>query len=55
VRVVAPHFVAGLLMRNEWCVAAAPILRWCIGRSRHALRKRFRALNYQALVVRARK
>lgn len=28
VRVVAPHFVAGLMMHRDRCVQAAPILRW---------------------------
>ncbi len=31
-RVVAPHYVAGLVVRNFFVVEAAPILRWTIGK-----------------------
>lgn len=34
VRVVAPHFCAGLIFGPDGrCVEAAPILRYCLGRS----------------------
>jgi hypothetical protein len=35
VRVVAPHFVAGIVIEKGICVAAAPILRRCQGASVH--------------------
>ena len=31
VRVVAPHFVAGLVVEGRTVVRAAPILRWMVG------------------------
>lgn len=34
IRVVAPHFVAGIIMGADRCVRAAPILRWTIGKDR---------------------
>jgi hypothetical protein len=33
VRVVAPHFVAGLLFAGAWCVGGAPILGWARGKA----------------------
>ncbi|MFL9499177.1 hypothetical protein ACJMQP_03885 [Rhodopseudomonas palustris] len=33
----APHFYAGLLVRDGRVIAAAPILRWAIGRKTKAL------------------
>lgn len=32
-RVTAPHFCAGLVVRDDKVVEAAPILRWTIGKS----------------------
>ena len=32
IRVVAPHFVAGVVLVNGRIVEAAPILKWSIGR-----------------------
>lgn len=37
VRVVAPHFVAGLVLENGRVVKAAPILRWAVGRTLPAI------------------
>lgn len=31
VRVVAPHFVAGLVVDDEYVIHAAPILRYMVG------------------------
>lgn len=33
-RVVAPHFVAGLILHpeTEICIQAAPILKWAVGK-----------------------
>lgn len=41
VRVVAPHFVAGLVVVDGRCCEAAPILRWAIGKSTEELRRYF--------------
>lgn len=46
-RVVAPHFVAGLVTDGDRVVEAAPILRWTMGRSRPQLRERFSRLHYE--------
>lgn len=40
-RVVAPHFCAGLITRDDVVVDAAPILGWTIGRTRAELRAYF--------------
>lgn len=41
VRIVAPHFVAGLVMKGDTCVHAAPILLWAIGWRTEKLRAFF--------------
>jgi len=41
VRVVAPHFVAGLIVWDGVCVDAAPILRWAVGKSEGELKRAF--------------
>ena len=51
VRVVAPHFVAGLVVEGDRCVDAAPILRWAIGRDRDGLRAYFARKGWRASVV----
>jgi hypothetical protein len=35
-------FTAGLVFEGDRCIDAAPILKWCVGRSRDDLRRRFR-------------
>lgn len=40
-RVVAPHFVAGMIEQQGVISHAAPILRWAVGRSRDELRPYF--------------
>lgn len=45
VRVTVPHFCAGIVVRDEVVVEAAPILKWAIGKpleevARWALRKK---------------
>jgi hypothetical protein len=54
VRVVAPHFVAGLVIDEalDKCVSAAPILRWAIGKPPAELRDYFRMRQWPATVVR---
>ena len=51
VRVLAPHFCAGLVMRDGRCVEAAPILRWAVGRDRDQLRTQFAQRGWQAQIV----
>jgi hypothetical protein len=51
VRVVAPYFVAGLIMRGDRCVHAAPILRWAVGMGRDALRQSFARKRFSAMLV----
>lgn len=51
VRVVAPHFVAGLEIENGRCVSAAPILGWCVGRTVNMLRAYFQRRGWKAHVV----
>lgn len=55
VRVVAPHFVAGLVFARDHeepyvhvCTEAAPILRWCIGRNAPELRTYFVGKGWKA-------
>ena len=33
-QITAPHYCAGLIVRGRFVVDAAPILQWCIGKSR---------------------
>lgn len=33
VRIVAPHFCAGIILRAGVCIGAAPILKWALGQS----------------------
>lgn len=52
VRVVAPHFVAGLIMSNGLCTEAAPILRRrAIGKTRDQLRASFARLGWIATIL----
>lgn len=55
VRVKAPHFTAGLVLRDGKCVLAAPILAWCIGKYRLVLRLDFARLGYEARIVKERR
>ena len=50
-RVVASHFVAGLVIVNDRCTEAAPILRWAIGKSRDELRAYFLSKSWAVSVV----
>jgi hypothetical protein len=51
VRVVAPHFVAGIDIANGKCTEAAPILAWAKGRSADDLRTYFKKKGWQASVI----
>ena len=52
VRVVAPHFVAGVVLRNGIVTQTAPILRWCLGGQRWWLREQFAKRGWKASVLR---
>lgn len=51
VRVVAPDFVAGLIMDGDRCIHAAPKLRWAIGKFRPELRAYFQRRGWSASIV----
>jgi hypothetical protein len=51
VRVEAPKFTAGLIMRGDRCVYAAPILRWACGMRREALRASLARKKFKATIV----
>ena len=51
VQVRAPHFTAALIVENEVCVRAAPILRWAIGKGSAELRRYFAAQGWMAVIV----
>lgn len=50
VRVEAPHFVAGLIIKDDVCTFAAPILAWAVGRDRAWLRAYFARKGWRASV-----
>lgn len=51
VRIVAPHFVAGIVMDGDTCTEAAPIMRWAIGKRRGFLSGYFRNKGWKAAIV----
>ena len=51
VRVVALHFVAGLVLENDVVTRAAPILKWAKGKHRDWLRGYFQKKGWKASVV----
>lgn len=51
VRIEAPHFVAGLLMRGLTCVHAAPILKWAVNKDRDFLRSYFARKGWKANIL----
>lgn len=53
VGVDAPHFNAGLILRDGICVEAAPILSYCIGKDRAWLSAYFRRKGWKAVVENA--
>jgi hypothetical protein len=53
IRVVGPHFVAGLVFEEDGVVTkAAPILRWATGLSTSELRLELKKRGYRAHYVR---
>lgn len=51
VRVVAPHFVAGIVLDMDVVVRAAPILGWTVGKTRDFLRAYFQKKSWAVEVV----
>jgi hypothetical protein len=55
VRVVADHFVAGIVMEqlthSRRCIAAAPILKWAIGCHDYDLRPIFKRNGWKASIL----
>ena len=52
VRVVAPHFVAGLLIEDGRCIAASDMLTWAVGETDYHLRTFFANKGWTATIVR---
>jgi hypothetical protein len=55
VRVVSdasPAFVAGLLIEDDVCFAAAPILGWTVGKASAELRRYFAKRGWRATIIR---
>lgn len=50
-RVVAPHFVAGIIIQGSRCVEAAPVLAWIVGHDRDWLRIQFSRRGWKASIV----
>ena len=50
VRVIAPHFNAGIIIRHGRCIAAASPLSWCIGKDRWYLSHYFRRKRWRATI-----
>ncbi len=51
IQVTAPHFVAGITLRDGFVVEAAPILKWAIGRNRAYLSAYFKRKGWEAVVL----
>ena len=52
VRVVGRYFVAGLVVSDDRCIRAAPILRKaCMGKTADQLREMFQTRGWQAHIV----
>lgn len=50
-RIVAPWFVADIIIQGNRCVWAAPKLAWTVGRDRDWLRERFARNGWKASIV----
>ena len=53
VRVAAPHFCAGLVVVNDVCTEAAPILGWAVGMNANHLRAYFKRKGWKATIAKA--
>lgn len=51
IRVVAPHFVAGMVMEGDVVKEAAPILAWATGKERSYLRGYFSRKGWIATII----
>lgn len=51
IRIEAPHLCAGIIMSNDRCVSAAPILGWTVGRDTASLRAYFAAKGWKASIL----
>jgi hypothetical protein len=51
VRVVAPHFVAGIEFARGKCTEAAPILAWAKGKTEAEMRAYFKRKGWRASVI----
>lgn len=50
-QITAPHFCAGIILRDDYVVDAAPILRWMVGKSRDYVRSYCARKNWTVVVV----
>jgi hypothetical protein len=50
-QITAPHLCAGIILRNDVVVDAAPILRWMIGKSRDFVRSYCARKGWSVVVV----
>ena len=48
IQVIAPHFCAGIAIKDNRCVDAAPILKWAIGKDSDYLSRYFRRKGWRA-------
>ena len=51
IRVVAPHFVAGVETKNGKCVKTAPILRWTRGMTEREMFAAFKQKGWTATII----
>ncbi len=51
IQVDAPHHTAGLILENDVCVSAAPILRWAVGKDRAYLSRYFQRRGWKVTIV----
>jgi len=51
VRIVAPHFVAGLILRDGKVIRAAPILKWTVGKQQKWLSQYFKSKGWKATII----
>lgn len=47
IRITSPYYVAGLIIENEKCIHAAPILKWAVGKDAQYLVGYFTKKNFK--------
>jgi hypothetical protein len=52
VTVDTPDFTASIVMLDDGCVRAAPVLKWCLGKTRAHLSADFRSKGWKTKIVR---